>query len=171
VSLSPSSVSLAKLASVSWRFLIFCLRNHLFFVGGLSFEPFMLWVASFFYRMSFFWASCFLRLPLFLSKVFLLSPLHFRGCLLFHQRSFFWTLHALELPLFSSEVFLASFFYRRSFFWAPSVLGLPLFSPEVFLLSPLHFGVTSFFIGGLSFEPMNKDCNDAPSFVALAYLA
>jgi hypothetical protein len=41
---------------------------------------------------------------------------------------------------------------------------------EVFVFSPLHFGVTSFFIGGLCFEPMNEGCDDAPSFVALAYL-
>jgi hypothetical protein len=47
-------------------------------------------------------------------------------------------------------------------------LGLPLISSEVFDLSPLHFGVASFFIGSLWFEPMNKGYNNAPSFVALA---
>jgi hypothetical protein len=67
-------------------------------------------------------------------------------------------------------------------------LGLHLFSSKVFVLSPLHFrvasffiggiyfnplhfGVDSFFIGGLYFEPMNKGCYNAPLFVALAYLA
>jgi hypothetical protein len=31
---------------------------------------------------------------------------------------------------------------------------LPLFSSEVFVLSLLFFGVASFFIGGLCFEPL-----------------
>jgi hypothetical protein len=31
---------------------------------------------------------------------------------------------------------------------------LPLFSSKVFLLSPLHFRVVSFLIGGLCFEPL-----------------
>jgi hypothetical protein len=31
---------------------------------------------------------------------------------------------------------------------------LPLFSLEVIILSPLRFGVTPFFIGGLCFEPI-----------------
>jgi hypothetical protein len=35
----------------------------------------------------------------------------------------------------------------------------------------LNCGVGSFFIGGLCFEPMNEGCHNAPSFVALAYLA
>jgi hypothetical protein len=34
----------------------------------------------------------------------------------------------------------------------------------------LRFGVASFFIRGLGFYPMNKGRNNAPSFVALAYL-
>jgi hypothetical protein len=37
-------------------------------------------------------------------------------------------------------------------------------------LSPLHFGVAPFFIGGLCFEPTNKGCNNVPLFVSLAYL-
>jgi hypothetical protein len=37
-------------------------------------------------------------------------------------------------------------------------------------LSPLHFGV-AFFIRGLCFEPKNEGCNNAPSFVALAFVA
>jgi hypothetical protein len=49
-------------------------------------------------------------------------------------------------------------------------MGLPLFSLEVFVLRPLHFGVASFFIGCLCFEPTNKGCNNVPLFVALAYL-
>jgi hypothetical protein len=47
---------------------------------------------------------------------------------------------------------------------------LDAFSSEVFVLSPLRFGVASFFIGGLCFEPTNEGCNNAPSFVALDYL-
>jgi hypothetical protein len=54
---------------------------------------------------------------------------------------------------------------------SPLCFGLPLFSSEVFVLSPLHFRVASFFIGGLCFEPMNEGCNNVPSFVALAYQA
>jgi hypothetical protein len=50
-------------------------------------------------------------------------------------------------------------------------VGLPLFSLEVFILNPLCFGIATFFIRGLCFEPTNKDCNNAPSFMALAYLA
>jgi hypothetical protein len=50
-------------------------------------------------------------------------------------------------------------------------LGLPLFLSEVSLLSPLSFGVPSFFIGGLSFEPMSEGCGNAPLIMALAYLA
>jgi hypothetical protein len=46
---------------------------------------------------------------------------------------------------------------------------LPLFSSNVFVLSPLHFGVASFFIGGLCFEPMNEGCNNAPLFVAFSF--
>jgi hypothetical protein len=46
------------------------------------------------------------------------------------------------------------FFHWRFSFWTLCALGLPLFSSEVFLLSPLHFGVASFFIGGFSFEPL-----------------
>jgi hypothetical protein len=47
-------------------------------------------------------------------------------------------------------------------------------------MSPLCFGVASFCIGGLCFEPTigglcfeptNEGCNNAPSFMALAYLA
>jgi hypothetical protein len=38
-------------------------------------------------------------------------------------------------------------------------------------LSPLRFGVASFFIGGLYFEPTNEGCNNAPLFMALTYLA
>jgi hypothetical protein len=56
-------------------------------------------------------------------------------------------------------------------FWAPSVLGLPLFSSEVFVLSPLCFGVASFFIGGLCFEPTIEGCDNALLVLALAYLA
>jgi hypothetical protein len=36
---------------------------------------------------------------------------------------------------------------------------------------PFSFWVASFFIGGLYFEPMNEGCNNAHSFVTLAYLA
>jgi hypothetical protein len=38
-------------------------------------------------------------------------------------------------------------------------------------LSPLHFGVATFFIGSLHFEQMNQGCNNALLFVALVYLA
>jgi hypothetical protein len=38
-------------------------------------------------------------------------------------------------------------------------------------LSPLRFGVVSFFIGCLCFERTNEGCNNAHSFMALAYLA
>jgi hypothetical protein len=38
-------------------------------------------------------------------------------------------------------------------------------------MSPLHFGVASFFIRDLCYEPTNECCNNAPWFVALAYLA
>jgi hypothetical protein len=38
-------------------------------------------------------------------------------------------------------------------------------------MDPLCFGVASFFLGGLCFEPRNEACNNAPSFVSLAYLA
>jgi hypothetical protein len=38
-------------------------------------------------------------------------------------------------------------------------------------LIPLCFRVDSFFIGGLSFKPTNEGCNNAHSFVALAFLA
>jgi hypothetical protein len=54
---------------------------------------------------------------------------------------------------------------------APCVLGLPLFSSEVFDLGPLCFGVASFFIGGLWFEPMGEGCDIVPSCMALACLA
>jgi hypothetical protein len=37
-------------------------------------------------------------------------------------------------------------------------------------MSPFCFGVASFFIGCLYFEPTNRGCNNASSFVALAYL-
>jgi hypothetical protein len=61
-------------------------------------------------------------------------------------------------------------YYWRSLFWDPCVTGLPLFLSEVFVLSPLHYGVASFFIGGICFESMNEGCLNAPSFMALAYL-
>jgi hypothetical protein len=54
---------------------------------------------------------------------------------------------------------------------SPLRFGLPLFSSEVFILSPLCFGVSYFFIGGLCFEPMTEGCNNAPLFLALAFLA
>jgi hypothetical protein len=38
-------------------------------------------------------------------------------------------------------------------------------------LNSLHFGVASFFIRGLCFEPMNEGSHNALSFMALAYLA
>jgi hypothetical protein len=38
-------------------------------------------------------------------------------------------------------------------------------------LSPLCFGVASFFIGDLCFEPTNEGCNNAHSFMTLAYPA
>jgi hypothetical protein len=37
-------------------------------------------------------------------------------------------------------------------------------------LNPLHFGVAYFFIGVLSFDLMNEGYNNAPLFVALAFL-
>jgi hypothetical protein len=35
--------------------------------------------------------------------------------------------------------------------------------------SPFYFGVASFFIESLSFEPTSEGCDNAPSDVALAY--
>jgi hypothetical protein len=88
----------------------------------------------------------------FSSEVFLLSLLHFGVA------SFF-----IEGLSFKPLAFWGClFFHRRYFFLAHCVLGLPLFSSEVFLLSPLRFVVASFFIGGLSFEPTNEGCNNAP---------
>jgi hypothetical protein len=49
--------------------------------------------------------------------------------------------------------------------------GCHFFHQRSFVLSLLRFGVASFLIGGLCFEPMNEGCNNAPSFMALAYLA
>jgi hypothetical protein len=134
VSPSPSSVRLAELASVIWRFLVFDLLDHLFFHQRSSFGPFTLWGCLFFHRGSFFWAPCVLGLHLFLSEVFLLSPLHFKVA------SFFIGGLSFEPLVF----YVCFFFYQRSFFWATCVLGLPLFSSDVFLLSPLHFRVASF---------------------------
>jgi hypothetical protein len=37
-----------------------------------------------------------------------------------------------------------------------------------YFLSPLRFGVASFFIGCLYFEPMSEGCANVPSVVALA---
>jgi hypothetical protein len=45
---------------------------------------------------------------------------------------------------------------------SPLHLGLPLFSSEVFVLSPLRFGVASFFIVEFCFEPMIERSNRAP---------
>jgi hypothetical protein len=50
---------------------------------------------------------------------------------------------------------------------SPFIL-LPPFLSMVFDLSPLHFGVASFLIGCLSFEPASEACDNAPSLVALA---
>jgi hypothetical protein len=73
--------------------------------------------------------------PLFSSKIFLLDPLHFWGCLFFHQRSFCLTPCILGVPLFLSEVFLLSPLHFRGAF----------FLSEVFVFDPLHFWGASFF--------------------------
>jgi hypothetical protein len=49
-------------------------------------------------------------------------------------------------------------------------LGLPLFSPEVFVLSSLRFGVASFFIAGLCFEPTTEGCDNALLVVGFGLL-
>jgi hypothetical protein len=82
------------------------------------------------------------------------------GLPLFHWRYYF------SSPLHFD---VASFFIGGLCFWAPCVLGLLLFSSDVFIFeplvfwgclffrwrslfsSPLHFGVASFFVGGLYF--------------------
>jgi hypothetical protein len=55
------------------------------------------------------------------------------------------------LEVFSwSRSRVASLFHRRAFFLALAFWGY-LFFHQRFFLSPLHFGIASFFIGGLSF--------------------
>jgi hypothetical protein len=54
---------------------------------------------------------------------------------------------------------------------SPLHFGVASFLSEVSLLSSLSFEVPSFFIRGLSFEPMSEGCGNAPLIMALAYLA
>jgi hypothetical protein len=54
-------------------------------------------------------------------------------------------------------------------FFSPLHFGVVFLLSEVFLLNLLHFGVASFFIEGLSFEPTGEGCDNAPSVVPLAY--
>jgi hypothetical protein len=53
---------------------------------------------------------------------------------------------------------------------SPLRFVVAFFSSEVFCLNPLHFGIASFFIGGLLFKTTSEGCNNAPSFVALSYI-
>jgi hypothetical protein len=131
-------------------------RVATFFIEGLSFKPLAFLGCLFFIEGLSFEptnegcnnAPSFVALRFGVASFFIrdlsFEPLAFWGCLFFHRRSFFSALYVLRLSLFSSKVFL---------------------------LSPIHFGVASFFIGYPSFKPMNECYNNAPSFVALAYLA
>jgi hypothetical protein len=103
----------------------------------------------------------------------MLSPLHF------------------DVAVFSLDVFFEPlafwgclFFYQRSFFLSPLHFEIiSFFIGCLSFLSPLHYGVAYFFTGYLSFfsasffirdlyfEPMNEGCNNALSFMALAFLA
>jgi hypothetical protein len=63
------------------------------------------------------------------------------------------------------------FFLSEIFIWIPLRLGVHLSSSKVFYLKPLVFRGASFFLGCLCFEQTNESCNNAPSFVTLAYQA
>jgi hypothetical protein len=119
-------------------------RGVSFFIGGLYLEPLVFRCASFFYQTSFVRSHLCLEVSLFSSEMFYLNPLMYRG---------------------------ASFFLSEIFIWIPLRLGVHLSSSKVFYLEPLVFRGASFFLGCLCFEQTNESCNNAPSFVTLAYQA
>jgi hypothetical protein len=87
---------------------------------------------------------CFGVASFFIGSLYFFEPLALLGC------------------LFSSEVFL----FEPLAFW-----GYLFFHRMSLFLSPLCFGVASFFVGGLYFfDPMSEGCNNALSFMALAFL-